>query len=58
MSLLAGSSLIFWLGITSPLVLVCAIFVAVGLAGKKEEELSAPGSDEEESVDSQARRSL
>jgi hypothetical protein len=46
----ASSSLIFWLGIITPLVLVCLIFVVVGRAGSKQEELSEP-------VDSSPRRS-
>jgi hypothetical protein len=31
------TNIVFWLGIVSPLVLVCLIFVVVGVAGRKQD---------------------
>jgi hypothetical protein len=45
---LAYSNLIFWLGIVSPLVLVCLIFVVVGIAGHKQDAARPlPGATED-----------
>ena len=45
---LVYSNLIFWLGIVSPLVLVCLIFVVVGIAGHKQDVAQPlPGPTEE-----------
>lgn len=38
--------MIFWLGIISPLVLVCLVFAVVAVAGRKQDELSPPSPPE------------